>query len=72
MFLVMSHRAADVDGGEGREDESLQRGHQAKLEPPLKNLGGANNGGNVSLSGQGFISAPVFGSRRLLTVCWSA
>src|SRR5260221_7412365 len=30
--LVMSHRAADVDGGEGREDESLEGCHQSQLE----------------------------------------
>src|SRR5438105_3193517 len=30
--LVVGHGPADVDGGEGREDESLQRRHQPQLE----------------------------------------
>ena len=31
--------------------------HQAKLEPPLKNMGAFNNAQQISLSGQGFVSA---------------
>src|ERR1700729_2049112 len=32
VVLVVSGRAGDVDRGQGREDERLQRGHQAQLE----------------------------------------
>src|SRR5579884_262291 len=38
--LVVSDRAADVDRGEGREDERLQRGHQAQLEDVDRDTGG--------------------------------
>ncbi len=32
VVLVVSDRAAEIDRGQGREDERLQRGHQAQLE----------------------------------------